>query len=127
MAKIIAMSALLKYMNIYFNEAPRFSVGKHIPKYSKCIHLHIFSGCGSSAIIYGKEIIDVMEDLDTSYQSGDAESQYFALENGDIVIRNFGDVASIILFSHHQPKVYLYDIDDDNANDDLLEYRIPKI
>ena len=32
---------------IYFNEAPRFSVGKHIPKYSKCIHLHIFSGCGS--------------------------------------------------------------------------------
>ena len=30
----------MPFGSLKFNEAPRFSVEKHIPKYSKCIHLH---------------------------------------------------------------------------------------
>ena len=82
----------------------------------------IYFSNGHCMITTNDKIICEIEDEDTNYQSGDCKCELFTLNNGDMLIRNSGDVQSCILFTYHDPKVLTHELDHDEC--EQLDYEI---
>jgi hypothetical protein len=84
------------------------------------IYTVVYLTGGSILIVTNTEIVYEYDDKDTTYQTGDGSCELYLLSNGDMLIRNHGDVTSSILFTLNYPQLYLHDLkhDEDKCCDD---------
>lgn len=66
----------------------------------------LYDSSGDISIIDNDKVVVELEDKETSFQKGDGESIVEELSNGDLLIRNGGDVSSCVLITMRNVQVY---------------------
>ena len=74
-------------------------------------YIILYNAQGDTAIISNTDVIQVDKNENYSYQIGDRDCCIFTLLNGDLLIRNRGDVSSTTIYTNNSIKLYEYDID----------------
>ena len=82
----------------------------------------LYCASGRCLIVTSDRVVCEIADEHSNYQSGDCSCDLFTLSNGDLLIRNSGDVQSCLLFTTGNPKVLSHEMDHDEC--EKLDYEI---
>lgn len=66
-----------------------------------------------------EKIIDEIIDTEFDFQFGDSSVNDLHLSNGDILVQNFGNFYSTILFTKNNPKFFLYSVNERIYNNEM--------